>query len=159
MAKPFAAGTKVPEIVTHQQIRSLLRRYGCSETGSYDTPDAEVLLFARDRVTYRFTLPIPDEETAKQSIYDRTGPKERRHYPGPEAQQRERARRLRALLAVVKAKLIAVDEGISTLEQEFLAEIVTDNGQTYGERVVPEIRQAAMDGRIPTALALTGRGQ
>jgi hypothetical protein len=37
----------------------------------------------------------------------------------------------------VKAKLAAIDAGISSIEREFLADIVTNDGRTVMERMVP----------------------
>lgn len=47
--------------------------------------------------------------------------------------------RWRALLLVIKAKLEAVGCGISTIEHEFLAWMVTATGQTIGERLLPDL--------------------
>lgn len=41
----------------------------------------------------------------------------------------------RAMALVVKAKLEAVDSGITTIQQEFLANIILPSGKTVGERV------------------------
>jgi hypothetical protein len=56
--------------------------------------------------------------------------------------------RWRAVLLVIKAKLEAVDSGISTLDQEFLSNIVTDSGQTIGEVIVPRLSEATRAGRL-----------
>lgn len=56
--------------------------------------------------------------------------------------------RWRALLLVLKAKLEAVASGISTLEHEFLADIVTDSGQTVGDILVPRLTDAVRAGRL-----------
>ena len=49
----------------------------------------------------------------------------------------EKRRRWRALLLVVKAKLEAVQSGISTLEREFFSDIVLPNGRTLSEAIIP----------------------
>jgi hypothetical protein len=47
---------------------------------------------------------------------------------------------VRALLvAVVKAKLVAVEDNISTLEREFVADLVLPNGQTMHEWARPQL--------------------
>jgi len=56
----------------------------------------------------------------------------------------------RALSLVVKAKLEAVESGITTFEDEFLAHIVLPNGQTVGEQALPRVREAyATGGNVP----------
>lgn len=56
--------------------------------------------------------------------------------------------RWRALVLVLKAKLEAVASGISTLEHEFLANIVMDDGQTVGQAILPRLSDAVKSGRL-----------
>lgn len=56
--------------------------------------------------------------------------------------------RWRALVLVLKAKLEAVASGISTLEAEFLANIVTGDGQTVGQIILPRMSEAVAAGRL-----------
>ncbi|MFI4881401.1 MAG: hypothetical protein ACIAQU_02325 [Phycisphaerales bacterium JB064] len=55
----------------------------------------------------------------------------------------------RALYLVMKAKLVAVDEGISTIEREFLPDVVTEDGTTVERRIA---------GGQPLGLALARGG-
>ena len=64
----------------------------------------------------------------------------------------------RALALVVKAKLEAVEAGIVTFEEEFLAQLVLPGGQTVAEQALPAIRKAFETGRMPAAL-LPGLGE
>jgi len=57
--------------------------------------------------------------------------------------------RWRALFLAIKAKLVAVSEGISTVEEEFLAWMVLPNGRTAGEHFLPQIERAAESGDMP----------
>ena len=54
-----------------------------------------------------------------------------------EAYEAECRRRRQALAAVIKAKLGAVEDGISTIEAEFLAYVVLSDGRTIGEWAGP----------------------
>jgi hypothetical protein len=47
--------------------------------------------------------------------------------------------RWRALLLCIKAKLEACAVGITTFDSEFLAHIVTGDGRTVAERIVPQL--------------------
>jgi hypothetical protein len=62
--------------------------------------------------------------------------------------------RWRALALVIKAKLEAVDSGITEFEDEFLAHILLPNGTTVGEHVRPGIAQAYESGTMPPLLAI-----
>ncbi len=71
-----------------------------------------------------------------------------------EAYEAEVRRRWRALAAVIKAKLVAVEDNISTMEQEFLAYVVLPNGQTLGEWAGPQLNDARPLPLLPAPKAL-----
>ena len=50
--------------------------------------------------------------------------------------------RCRALLLIIRAKLKAVESGITTLESEFLANITLPDGGTMGQWLAPLIEEA-----------------
>ena len=60
--------------------------------------------------------------------------------------------RWRALLLIIRAKLEAVESGITTLESEFLANILLPGGGTIGEWLAPQIDEAYGTGRMPPML-------
>ena len=60
--------------------------------------------------------------------------------------------RWRALLLVIKAKLEAVDAGISTLEEEFLAATVLPDNRTVGAWLLPQLDRAYASGKLPPML-------
>ena len=64
--------------------------------------------------------------------------------------------RWRALLLVIKAKLEAVTAGISTIETEFLANIVLPDNTTAGEWMLPQIDRAYRSGEMPPLLPAAG---
>lgn len=65
--------------------------------------------------------------------------------------------RWRALVLVLKAKLEAVASGISTLESEFLANIVMQNGQTIGAAMLHRLPDVVSSGRLLPAHSETQR--
>jgi len=146
----YAAGTSVPVDRSRVEVERVLVRYGASGFGySWERREVavnpipaygkktEIREFVmigfkfKDR-SIRLDVPMPTErEAGSQSRM--------------EASTRQR---WRALLLVIKAKLEAVESGISTLEHEFLANIVTESGRTIGEIVVPRITEATAAGRL-----------
>ena len=60
--------------------------------------------------------------------------------------------RWRALPLIIKAKLEAVESGITTLESEFLANIVLPDGGTVGQWLTPQVAEAYATGRMPPML-------
>jgi len=53
---------------------------------------------------------------------------------------------------VIKAKLEAVESGISVFEDEFMANIVMPDGRTVSEHVRPRIATAYESGEMPPLL-------
>ena len=53
---------------------------------------------------------------------------------------------------VIKAKLEAVESGIVTFEQEFLAHLVLPDGATVGDRVLPELENTLNGAEMPKLL-------
>ena len=60
--------------------------------------------------------------------------------------------RWRALLLIIRAKLEAVESGITTLESKFLPNIVLPDGGTVGQWLAPQIDDAYGTGRMPPIL-------
>ena len=58
------------------------------------------------------------------------------------------------LLLIIRAKLEAVESGLTTLENEFLANILLPDGGTVGEWLAPQIDEAYGTGRMPAMLEL-----
>ena len=150
----YAAGTSVSEDRSRHEIERTLTKYGAQQFvyGWTDKPPGAVIGFRMmDRmVRFKLTLPTPDE-------VDRTPTgRRRRGVAAQKAVGDERRRRWRALLLVIKAKLEAVQSGISTFDEEFLAFIVLPNNQTTAEFLVPQIEAAYKQGKMPKFLLLEG---
>ena len=78
------------------------------------------------------------------------------HHPDPCVRDQACRQRWRALLLVIKTKLEAVSAGISTLEEEFLANIVLPNNTTAGEWMIPQIDRAYRTSEMPALLPAAG---
>lgn len=156
--RKFAEGTTVGAGRTKGEIEDMLLSRGVEQFGTMADSGSATIMFSNQMLTYRITMQLPDREDPAFTDYKQGSVTYRRS----EAQIDERFskelnRKWRALAAVIKAKLIAVEEGITTFEDEFLAHVVTSTGQTLGERMIPHIKQEALEGNLPTTLSLGGR--
>lgn len=149
----YAQGTTVPVEKTQGEIVSLLKLHGCSKHGLFDLDGEAALAFEMDKITYQMRIKMLSPED-KQFAQGRSG-----HTLSSTDKQKkvdaEVRRRWRSLLLVIKAKMVAVSDKVSTFEQEFLAYAVMSDGRTVGDRVIPELHRAAIEGR-GSALALPG---
>ncbi len=98
-------------------------------------------------------LPLPD---ANDQEFTHTPAQGYRRSPeGAEKAWEQACRQAwRALALVVKAKLEAIEAGIASFEDEFLAYTVLPGGTTVGEQVAPAIEEAYTTGRVQPLLAL-----
>lgn len=55
---------------------------------------------------------------------------------------------------MVKAKLEAIETGISSFDSEFMANIVLPGGGTVGEWMGPQIERAYLTGAVPAMLPM-----
>lgn len=144
----FAENTVVSPERSRAEIETLLKRYGATAFGyAADAASAMVQFRKADRIV-RFTIPMPKPEEARATPAGRW----RRADKVPEVLAQSKRQRWRALLLVIKAKLEAVETGITTFEQEFLAHIVLPDGKTVGAHVLPAVTAAYESGKMPKGL-------
>lgn len=156
----YAKGTTVSVEKSRIEVERTLARYGAKGFAySWQHHDEEILppgawqkvKISREVVAIEFLMkerrvrlevPMPHPLDLK-----------RRSHRETDAVRRSRAevatrQRWRALCLVIKAKLEAVEGGISTLEAEFLANVVLDSGFTVGQVLVPRLSEAVSSGRL-----------
>jgi hypothetical protein len=144
----YAANTTVPSMKSRMELERVLANHGASSFAFGWNSQHDTLQFGWHDRTIRFTLPKVDTETFAIS----PGGRRRSTESVVNAVKEAERQRWRALLLVVKAKLEAVEVGIAIFEQEFLAFIVTVDGQTVGDVLVPQI----LDGKTLRLTAQAG---
>jgi len=140
----FASSTVVPPERSRAEIERLVTKYGATKfVSGWEEAGAAVLFEMKGR-RIRFSLPMP-AKSDKRFLRDHRG------YTRTQAQAQaayDQAIRSswRALVLVIKAKLEAVETGITTFENEFLAHILLPTGETVGEWAIPQIAAAYESG-------------
>ena len=147
---PYAAQTRVPISRTKTDIEKLLAQHGATGFAYATEGDRSLVAFNMSgrRVQIMLVMPPIDD-------YART-PRNARRTAGAQRSAWEQVcrQRWRALLLIIRAKLEAVESGITTLESEFLANILLPGGGTIGEWLAPQIDEAYGTGRMPQMLAV-----
>lgn len=153
MPNKYASETAVPTERSRSEIEHTLKAYGATSFGYGWQSDGAIIVFEFQGRRMKFVLPLP---TAAE-----TKPAHRNQYSkGSSATSvdKETRRRWRALFLSIKAKLVTVSEGISTVETEFMGHIVLPNGMTVSEWMHPQIESAYKGGKMPPLLG-DGLGQ
>lgn len=143
----YASGTDVPAERSRAEIDRLVRVHGADTFGVMDDGHRAQVVFRMKNRTVRISIPLPradDKRFTQVKIgewgYTRTRAKE--------AAQRlwaqEMRRVWRALLLVCKAKFEAIESGISTFDDEFMAHIVLADGRTIGEVIGAQITNGVL---------------
>ncbi len=139
----YAKETTVPVERSRAEIEETLRKYGASEFHSGWQQGRAMIAFRLGDLFIRFILPLPSSAekrfTHKTDRYGHTA--KRTEIQAAKEWEQEIRQRWRALLLTIKAKLEAVECGISSIEQEFLAFIVMPNQISIGEWMVDAVAQ------------------
>lgn len=150
----YAAKTEVSSEASRMGIERTLTRYGADafQYGWQGKTQTMVSFRAHDRYV-RFILTLPDPDLSEFTRYTQ-GSNTHRREPAAAHKLWEQAcrQRWRALALVVKAKLEAVECGISEFEDEFLANIVLPTGQLLGQVIRPQIATSYETGNMPPLL-------
>lgn len=133
----YAHDTVVSVKKSRAEIERLITRYGATQTAFMNAPGRALIMFEAKERRIVFELPLPDISEDRFKL----GGWKKRRPPEKQRQVWEQACRQcwRALALVIKAKLEAVESGITTFEDEFLAHIVMPDGMTVGSHVKPAI--------------------
>lgn len=145
----FAANTSVSVANSKAEIERLVERYGAGQFMSGWRAEQALISFVMEERQIRFILPMPAREERRFTHHSK-GPRT----PESATKEWEQAcrQRWRALALVIKAKLEAVESGISVFEDEFMANIVLPSGRTVSEEVRPKIASAYRGEAMPPLL-------
>ena len=133
----YATATDVSPERSRGEIERLLRRFGATGFAYAWSESSATIAFHIEGLTVRVAVPLPTPDDPSFRLTPTS--RQRTDRQAEEAYEAECRRRWRSLAAVIKAKLVAVEDNISTIEQEFLAHIVVPNGQTVGELALPQL--------------------
>jgi len=125
--------------VSQAQIRALLEKKGANRFMFMEEPDKATVMFFLDKLLIKIMLPYPDDRFSAS------------------ARDRLVRSRWRVLLMMLRMRFEAAEAKISTIEEQFIGDIVTPDGATTYEWLRPQITRMVMDGRMPkTMLAIEG---
>jgi hypothetical protein len=144
----YAENTSVTIPASKIAIEELLNKHGASAVASISRADAAEILFEMAGLRIRFRISMPDFNDDEFRYTDT-----RRDRRTPPAQRKvwEQAcrQRWRALHLMIRAKLEAIESGLTSLESEFLNNIMLPSGETVGDVVKPGIASAYATGEMP----------
>ena len=144
----YAKDTKVPVDRSMSEIRRTLARYEAAAFALIEKSNQAGVAFEMCNRRVRFVIPMPDMQDYRRN----TAGVAMGDVKSQQAYDKEVRRRWRALLLVIKAKLEAVESGVESFEEAFMAQLVLPDGQTMTEWAKPQIEQAYLSGKMPPLL-------
>jgi hypothetical protein len=147
----YAERTEVASDRSRAEIERTLQRYGADGFIYGWERDRAMVAFRMKGRRIQFELPLPDK-SAKEFWY--TPEKKLRRTPEQAQTAWEQAgrQRWRALALYVKATLEAVEAGIVTMEDAFLAWTALPGGASVSVWLQPQIEAAYTTGNMPPLL-------
>lgn len=147
----YAEKTSVASDRSRAEIEKTLVRYGADQFMYGWQEDKAIVGFRMNARMIKFILPMPDR-SAREFTHTPSKNQRRSDEAITAAFEQAIKQRWRALSLVIKAKLEAVETGIVTFDNEFMAHIVLPDGQTVGQFMRPQIASAYEQGDMPPLL-------
>jgi hypothetical protein len=147
-AQGYARNTDVPVERTRAEIDSVLTRNGATSVAILNDEDRSLAAFAFTLrgARFRVQLPLPTPEDVSPKAGGE--PQGWRGWDEPRraawrgaALRQARMQRWRQMLLLLKAKLEIVRMGLSSVEHEFMADMVLPSGETAGQVLSEAIRR------------------
>lgn len=154
MNRRYAADTVVGVDRTQVEIHGLLAKHGATARAvgvDESTGRASIMFVLSGRqIRVEVLLPTNGPPTSPPRGWYRWTDAQRQRWT---TDQREKLARStwRGLLLLLRAKLEAIEGGYSSVEHEFLADVLLPDGQTVGQLVMPAVKKAYLTGG-PTKL-------
>jgi len=147
----YASTTAVSRSRSIEQIERTLSRYGADSFGYGWEGDRAVVAFRAHGRMIRLLIPIPKRDDPAFTLTP-SGRRRRSQKHVYAEWERAYRQRFRVLSLVVKPKLEAVESGLATFEEEFLAYTLLPDGRSVGEMALPEVTRAYETGEAPRFL-------
>ncbi len=131
----YAQDTDVPVYKSQEELKGLLRKAGAGQVLMFDDLDNKRILCGFTLEGRQFRIKASTERPSRRCAVEQL---ERESW--------------RAMLLIVKAKLEVVAMGNSTIEEEFMANLMLPSGETLAEHALPLVQQAYASGHMPKLL-------
>ncbi len=149
----YAEGTKVEVVQTKADIERLVMRHGAtgflSAWMDEEGDRSSMIQFRLYERMLKYRVPFPG---SKDVGAETSSGRPLKSEAVAARIDQEWRRRWRALFLIVKAKLEIVASGDSTFDREFLADLLTPDGTTVGDDVLPKLIEACRTGTMPPLL-------
>lgn len=148
----YAKGTDVSSERSRAEIERTLVRFGADSFVSGWERGQATIMFEMRHLRVMFRLPMPDRNDERFTYTNHATPRKRSADAAAEAWEQATKEKWRELALIIKAKLVAVQSGVVTFEQEFGMHVVLPDGRTVGDYLGSKLPEIASTGQLPALL-------
>ncbi len=148
----YANNTTVSPEKSQAEIQNTLRKYGADRFGTMEEKTKAHVMFSYSGLSIQISIDLPEKSSFVRTKAGHSRPKD-----AIDASYNQAIRqRWRALLLAIKAKLEAIECGISTIEEEFMAFIIMPDGMPLSSHILPKLQTMVKTGKMPKLLSYGG---
>lgn len=151
----YAKMTNVSVVNSQMEIQTILRRYDADRFGTMEDKEYIYIMFEYNSMLIQIRIKKPNKDEYSKTPTGRLRSSNQIEHEYEQAIKQK----WRILVLTIKAKLEAVESGISTLEQEFLAFITMPDGKSISDHLLPNLTAIASTGKMPKMLMAGSYGE
>jgi len=148
----YANNTSVSPEKSQAEIQNTLRKYGADRFGTMEEKNKAHVMFSYSGLSIQISIDLPSRSEFEKTTTGR----DRITVAIETAHNQEIRQRWRALLLAIKAKLEAIECGISTIEEEFMAFVIMPDGLPLSSHILPKLQTMVKTGKMPKLLSYGG---
>lgn len=147
----YAKGTSVAVDRSIAEIGRIVKQHGATEFGYHESGAEAIVGFVIDKYRVELAIKLPPLDQFKHTPSGRT----RTIRQAIENRDQDVRRLWRVLKEVVKMRCVAIEEGVLTFEEAWLAHLVLGDGRTVGHTMLPMLQKAKDRGALPSSLRMS----
>lgn len=152
---PYAASTTTTKQASLDELERILTKYSCTSFIAGTHEGQATIGFQVAGLNILMRIPLPN---INENRFTHTPTRGARNPKTVHAAHQTAVRATwRALVLFVKAKLVGVDQGLTTIEQEFMPHVLLADGTTLFDTAIPAIRASYARGEVPALIPSPGR--
>lgn len=147
----FAKNTTVSVEKSLLEVKNLLNKHGATKFAYFESENQAAIAFEMKGRRIRFTISLPDKHS-RDFTHTPVTKELRTKEKATELWEQAVKQRFRALVNVIKFKLVAIEDGVAIFEDEFLPYTLLPDGSTVGDWAKEQIEQVYLTGKMPPLL-------
>ena len=148
----YANKTVVSPEKSQAEIQNTLRKYGADRFGTMEEKTKAHVMFEYSGLSIQISVDLP---TKADFIKTKAGNSRSKNAIDASYDQAIR-QKWRSLYLMIKAKLVGIEDNITTIEKEFMAFVIMPDGMPLSTHILPKLQTMVKTGKMPKLLSYGG---